>query len=301
PVTPPTAITAKQLSQAQNARALYAEAHDQPAINEGPMLLLPSTECAPNMAGGAPLFSFYTPAMSSTTFPVYVGNIRFDTTSATSSASFLKFSTAMHQQITYILDSPILHYTCEESGHDAGALFAMQDTYNFAQSQTLSRFATTSDQKTALAALENRNQAVITQNEVEAYLHAANTLALPAALKSKVTDLSLSYVFTSAHFEASLGELVGDEKSNAALVKLGWPIEINVPYMFFIRSSFQMLLLGQNLKLFPPNTIPANGQPFVYYSQLPHTPAILQTLVHDIRFFYIIHTDPSLVSGLPKS
>jgi hypothetical protein len=62
-----------------------------------------------------------------------------------------------------------------------------------------------------------------------------------------------------------------------------------------------MLLIADNPsavgvlpKLFPSNTIPAEEEPFVYYSQLPHDKNSIAQLVRDIHFFYIIHIDPHL-------
>src|SRR6185437_9249302 len=137
------------------------------------------------------------------------------------------------------------------------------------------------------------------------------TLVLPKAGRDSLRELTLAYLNNSDRFDANVGELLGDEESNAALVRLNWPVAMDVPYLFFVRSSFSMLLLGDNQsamgtgldknwggnqKLFPPNTIEPSKEPFVYYSGLAHTPAMLNTLIHDIYFFYIIHADPTFIN-----
>lgn len=309
-VTQEATTTAQELAQAKAVRALSAQAHAQPAIAKGPMLLLPSTQCAKNMGGGAPLFAMYAPASLGDKrgpFPIYVGNLRFDDTHSSSSTAFARFTAAMQQKITYILDSPMLHYSCIKSAHDAGRLFAMQDAYDFAQAQNLSRYATSSQALARLEALEKKDLAVLTERQVEEYLVEARALPLPAEQESRVREMTLAYIFTSAHFDRNIGEILADEKSNIALVKKGWPIALDVPYMFFIRSSFWALLLADNQsaipsdairKVFPPNTIPMDKQPYIYYSQLPHMAATTQKLIHDIDFFYSVHIDPDLVSGL---
>ncbi len=313
PVTPEVSVTPMELAQAKAVRALSAKAHSQPLLAQGPMLLLPSTECAKNM-GGAALFEFYTPASLGVLrepFPLYLGNIRFDDSNASSSPAFARFTTAMKQKITYILDSPMLHYSCIESAHDAGKLFAMQDIYDFAQAHKLSALATSSSAKASLGTLEQKNLDVLTQHQVEQYLVAAGTLMLPAETQHNVRELTLAYMFTSAHFENTIGEILADETSNVALVKKGWPIALDVPYMFFIRSSFWALLQAENRsaiqpstkaggiqKPFPPNTIAMEKQPFIYYSELPSTYSMKQKLIHDIDFFYHVHIHPDLIDGL---
>lgn len=312
PVSEEVEVTQRQLVQAKAVRALSAKAHEQPKIAEDPMLLLPSTRCARNMGGGAPLFAFFTPASlgdARAPFPTYIGDIRFNTTEQSASPSFERFSDAMREQVTYVLNPPMLHYHCLRMAHDSGKLFAMRDTYALALAQGLSVYATSSEDKASLAALEKKDLEILTQHQVERYLATASTLPLPAQQKSQVRELRLTYQLSSANFDANLGEILADQESNIALIKKGWPIDMDVPFMFFTRSAFAMLLLADNRsatglagdateRLFPPNDIPKEKQPFVYYSDLPHMPAMIQRLIHDINFFYMIHVDPSLIDDL---
>lgn len=313
-LTPEVALSPQRLAQAKAVRALSAQAHGQPAIAEGPMLLLPSTECATHMGGGAPLFVFYTPAGGSTKqypLPLYIGNIRFNTTNENASSTYGRFNKAMQKNVSYILDSPMLHYKCFELAHDNGKLSAMRAVYMFAQSHSLSGYASTTPNRNALALLEQKDLAVLSQKDVEQYLNAAEPLSVPDGTAYEVRELSLAYLNNSSHFDADIGNIRNYEEANISLVREGWPVALDVSYEFFIRSAFSMLLLADNQsatgikeggmqKLFPPNTLPKSVQPFIYYSELPHTPAMIQTLIHDIHFYNSIHVDPSLVSGLVK-
>jgi len=303
PITPEYSVSATELSQARAVRTLQATAHQDASVAQGPMYLLQSSECVANIPG-APLFVFYTQLATSSysgLFPMYVGNIRFNETDATRGGpGFKAFSIALKERVTYILDSPMVHYSCIQMAHDSGKLFAMRAAYELAQAHTLSAYATSTKEKRTLQALERAGE-VVSQSMVEAYLDAARRLPLPAALAARLHDLSLAYVFTSERFDANLGEILNDEESNLALVGLGWPISVDVPYAFFIRSSIQMLLLADNSsavgalpRLFPPNTLAPEDEPFVYYSQLPHDQNSIAKLVRDINFFYSIHIDPSL-------
>jgi hypothetical protein len=301
---PERTVTTLELAQARTVRNINAQAHEDILTLNGPMYLLPSTTCVANIPG-APLFAFFTPLKDksySGPFPIYVGDIRFnDTNTARGGPQFKAFSNALKQRVDYILDSPMVHYSCTSLAHDSGALFAMQATYEFAQSHTLSAYATTTLHTQALRALERPNISIVSQHMVEMYLDTARTLSLPSDLATEMHDLVLAYVFKSQQFNANVGAILNDEESNLTLVRLGWPISVDVPYVFFIRNSVQMLLLADNQsavgvlpKLFPPNTLPKEKEPFVYYSQLPNTPATHKQLVEDIRFFYMIHIDPHL-------
>lgn len=303
PITPERSLRASDLSQARSIRAIQAAAHQDALIVQGPMYLLPSSACVANIPG-APLFAFYTQLATSSysgLFPMYIGNIRFNQTdTARSGPGFEAFGTALREHVTYTLDSPMVHYSCLQMAHDSGKLFAMRAAYELAQSHTLSTYATSTTAIAALRALEQAEE-VVSQSTVEAYLNAAHKLTLPADLATRIHDLSLAYMFTSERFDANVGEILNDEESNLALVRLGWPISVGVPYAFFIRSSIQTLLLADNPsavgalpKLFPSNTLSPEEEPFVYYSELPHDQNSIAELVRDIHFFYTIHIDPSL-------
>jgi len=313
PITKPTAavtseiaIAPQELAQAKEVRAMLASAHEEPHIASEPMYLLPSTACAKNMQG-APLFSFYTPqgeSHYSGAFPIYIGNIRFQSlATTTANASFVAFSNALSKHITYLYDSPMLHYSCPELAQDSGKLFLMREVYAFAQSQKLSTYATTTADREALAALEQPDMQVVAEHTVTEYLATAATLSLPDALQNTIQNFVLAYTNNSEHFEANLGELLNDELSNSALLTRDWPVDLDVPYLFFVRSSFSMLLLADNQsamgeipKLFPPNTIPKEQTPFLYFSELSHTQSTLAQIVHDIHYFYEAHVDSTTVA-----
>jgi hypothetical protein len=293
----------QELAVAQEVRYLQAKAHQDDSILEGPMYQLSASACTANI-GAASLFVFYTPKGNSSysgPIPLYVGTIRFQklATISTSSESITTFGTALKNRLNYIYDSPMLHYSCTAFAKDTSTLFVLRDVYAFARTHVLSSYATSSE-KGALKKLEETQQ-VVSEHDVSNYLRMAQQVPLPKNLHEQVTEYALAYQFRSAHFDASIGELLNDEFSNSLLMSSLWPVNLDVPYLFFVRSSFSMLLLadnasaGKEVSLFETNTLPSSKRPFIYYGNLPHTAQSVYQVIMDIRLFYEVHVDPKIL------
>jgi hypothetical protein len=279
----------------------------EPHIDSQPIEL--SNSLCTATISGAPIFLVVTdPTTDHTsplTFPFFISDIRFEKQSTGQQTGFDAFFHA--HGVTYIFNTPLSHYVCLALDNDAAQIFSTYNTATFAQETPVSTYASGSGAQ-ELRSLEARlakGNGTITQSDAVAYITEADTLPpamAPTSTTRTLESLSLQMQDNSSGFDNFVRDIVQTERANMRAVGKGVPVNIEAPYVFYVRSAFLGLYMGYNSSyvgthdsLFPPNNVPMGEQPFILYSELPHTPALRETVVHDIAAYFLLHDDPSYI------
>lgn len=273
-------------------------------ILDRPVLILNGSACNENMPG-PPAFKIRdvrTGSGSVYLAPVQLGNLRFTDAAEQSEVKFYKYF-ADHG-IRYVFNPSLNHYVCGASGAEAMRLFGMQNVVALAAETPLSGFAH-GTAKTALLTLERAfadPASAVSEADIEEYLATAAPLlassALPPETERRLIERMLALKYDSTGAENTLLWIADIEQRNAGLQREGIQVSHDLPYLFYVRSGFLSTFFTANPSVtrlaerpYEATAIPVAQQPFVYFSQLPHTPAMEKELVRSIRFYSQLHAD----------
>ncbi len=265
-----------------------------------PLIQLSESACINPQPGTGLLFTFQNmlPLQNVPSFhpPFFVGDLIF-IRSATY-ASFPFYSYFVSNKIEYVPTRPLAYYECPETARDQGTVTAIKTIRDFVISSHLSSYAV-GGPKTAIEQFEKlfTSSPIVSEKNAIEYLNTALTLVetgrVPTPLADTIDELVLGMRDKSAGTYLTALQVAYYEQSNMHLSDAGG-VEINfdVPYFFFARSAFPSLFMEANLSaierhpdFFPANKLPADKQPFVFYSTLTQNSTLESGIVRDLMFF----------------
>ena len=236
------------------------------------------------------------PELPSFRSPLFVGDLIF--IRSTPYASLPYYSYFASNNIEYVPSRPLTYYECPETARDQGTVTAIRTTRDFAVSSHLSSYAV-GETKTTLEQLERKlnSRPIVSEKTAVDYLNTAAALIetgrVPVTLADSITELVLAMRDKSAGTYLTALQVAYYERSNMHLLDLGGVrIDFGALYFFFARSAFASLFMEGNPSVikhhsdfFPANNLPADEQPFVFYSALPRTSTLEAAIVRDLIFF----------------
>lgn len=275
-------------------------------VRGGMLLQEPTFEIAQSACvGTAPhLFKFYKKSLPASlhSFRQFflVGDIRFVPSRRYPDVPF--YHSLAERGIEWVLDSPFSYYKCPHFGNDLSALWAVEAVREFAAAGTLSQYAT-GEVATTLSRLEQTLSAstVRERDSREYLLHARALLktgVIPPAVAARVVDLLLATRNHSAHLDQLLLWIVAAETANMRLIDEGIPVDLEAPYLFYVRSAFTSLFLSNNRSftsadaVFHANTLPPGDGPQVWYSALS-AQGRAEGIEEDISLYNRLHEAPA--------
>lgn len=301
--------TPSQLQTAQEVRRIISVSLSNPALASKtlPLLQLGSAVCTggttmPPLFIIAPEQSLVEDATHTNLF--LVGDIRLTKTADFPSVPYETFFTK--RDIPYIPSNPLLHYECPYMGNDFGNAFALFEVSIAAAKNPASVYATDA-QKTALTTLEDSlapSSRILKETDARSYVRLVESLAqstdAPQVLRDEAAQLTLLFKDPTAGFAQAITWVAEAEKRNmSAAHAYGVPVDLNPDTLFYFRSGFILFFMGTNSSVtgstssyFETVNIPVSAQPFIYYSNLPHTPNATAQFEQYLTTYFDVHRKP---------
>lgn len=269
--------TAKERAMAEDIAAFMGPLKGRP-LDSKIRIALPKSICAENMPG-APLFVLQTNESaygSMYEYPLYIGDFRFTDSSVHRDVPFYEFF--LDRGVRFVPNPAHNYYACPDVGFDAAQVHIVErivDTYP--------------------SALRDM-QGPITLRSVTTYLK--EQLALKDHQNATSTEIALAQALknNSAGFEDTIFWLADIEAQNARIYQDGVPVGLDLPYLFYVRSGYSVLLMAHDPRLWPPNrrlydhiSLPIENQPFVYYSQI-RTTLPRDEFARGIQYYFDVHS-----------
>lgn len=315
PQTHKQPVSQKSLAQALEIESMLARARDE-TVSPSMILVNLSESACSGRKDVAPLYSINEQVLPDSPFVnrqvTFVGDIRFIKSDQYRSVPF--YDLFAQRQVAYIYTAVPMHYACPEFGRDVLRVFAVQAVRDFVHEHPLSLYVP-ADNARVLRMLEAAIDVPLSQPAYEAdagaYLAAALELpqeTFPEDIRHKLLELSLQFSNESAGFEYAIQSIVRIENNNLAITDKGIPVDLEAPYVLFFRSALPLLYVSNNYSVTGGNGIPPypavptdQQNPYVYYSTLPRTPAMLEKIMHDTRIYLRVHsraTSATTLEGL---
>lgn len=232
--------------------------------------------------------------------PILVSDMRLNRTTELNSIPFESYFAK--RNITYVLSDPTSHYECPYVENDFATLSAVQEIAQMAASEPLSPYADPNE-RPAVEAIERRlsSPALITESDARAYVNAAIDLAnSPDAsreMKNEAAQMMLLLRYTGSGFPDMIDKVAETERRNVfALTAHNVPVDLHADTLFYYRSAFFLFFMATNQSVvgnagpfFSTIDVPISQQPYLFYSQLPHTDATAQMLIKDLGGYFAAH------------
>lgn len=295
----PTSVSGTSRELANESSRIFAASGV--ALDAAPLYRLSASECVQSTPQAALLYGLETIENSDgTTFvsPFYAGDVLAIATKPHAALPFFDFFAA--RGITYVPARPLKYYRCQESGRESGLVFALMHVREFVEQNPASEYAS-APERVVLAELERHILSeVVSEEDIAAYMTRVTQPAILSGLAPEAADtaltLYLQLAYTSLGTPHVVREMVQSEEINLVLPTRGVSIDPGALYMFFARSGFVSLLLGDNGSaagnhgpLFRENKLPYDQQPIVRLSRLPATADTVRVLVSDFAFYNRMH------------
>ena len=264
-------------------------------LSDGPSVVLSDSSCVHGytsqtfsfMRHGAPLLGKYVA-------PLYTGDLILVKSSSYEKSFFYHYFS--DKKVAYVLTDPLAYYECPTASSDFASTLSILHAVHFAEMHTLSQYLQ-SDIASSVTALGEKISSTdpVHENDVVAYLdtlllHLPQTKEDTAAYR-ELMDISLGLSYKTAGLTEYIGNLVEFENQNRAISEKGVDVNISAENLFYLKSGFASLLHIPNNRNddFRPNTLPAKSQPYVYYSDLDHSPLARENISADLIFFKNLH------------
>ncbi len=300
PIPEKQTIKSELVSQAENIRSIFAETMGNKDVLHGPIIAISNGICISDTPG-APLFVLYSKKLQEKNLnyknSLFIGNIRFIDSNEQRQIKFFKYFA--DNGIKYVISLPDIYYECPLSGYDFGKVMAISKVIEFSKKSPVSAYAE-GETKKRLHKMESSfssPKALVTERDaVEYILLSRDSLkkeAVPETIYNEIISISLELKNMSAEFESFLLKIYLVERNYLELISKGIPIPLDMSYLYFVRSSAMNLFLSHNSSatgvhapLFEKSDIPLEKQPFLFYSSMPNTPDIKNSIIKDLEFFY---------------
>ncbi len=296
------AISNTSLDLSEDVRRILYAATGNHKMLEGPLVALSESSCLPGYVGGS-LFIFQTGDPKDGTdhfnLPRFVGDIRF-IKSGEQPDPFSRYFRA--NGVEFLISNPFVYYKCLQSRTDHSKLFATRAISEFASQSPISEYMKGPDgnQLRVLEQLLFPTNKVIRESDAVRYLSIAGTLStagkLPKDISNKIASLILAAKTPTNGFAEEIRRISVFENLNMKLTSIGLNLDFSATRLFLTQSAFFPLFLANNILnkdeisvLFQSNTIPAEKQPYIFYSSLPKTQMLRNELIHDIGFYAQLH------------